>query len=426
MQRARQFVGLHDRLTDHLAQLVGTKETVPVSDLITRAAERDSAIREFEPQLRKFDAMMSFLIPDRRFPEHVQMEPTQEVLERFYDVVHTVISPTRLSPTFDKPLRCFSPADPLTEALKAMEEGDFSQVVVRTNGEMEILTHDGISRWLERQARRGIPKVEKATIGDALAFDPPENFAVMSGTQSIFEAQQALEHGLDQRKPRVAAVIVTKTGQKTEKPIGIATPWDLSYMFALKGEAWVGVYAGTDFAIRDGKGPQYLSHLLRTPHRWMTAMQLVFAVEGLHALDSETSRGHRTGNAKIHDDQGSVGPAGPVDSGPDAEAVREYRKQVRELRSDLREADAYNDAPRISRLRYKIRFLEDELKRAGQKRVSPELERARVNVTKQIKGVIRRIRKQSPALARHLDQTVKTGYSCAYRPDPNNPPIWQF
>ena len=52
------------------------------------------------------------------------------------------------------------------------------------------------------------------------------------------------------------------------------------------------------------------------------------------------------------------------------------------------------------------------------------IERARVAVTKNIKAALLRIREHHPALADHLDATVRRGYACAYRPDPRVPIRW--
>jgi hypothetical protein len=51
-------------------------------------------------------------------------------------------------------------------------------------------------------------------------------------------------------------------------------------------------------------------------------------------------------------------------------------------------------------------------------------ERARSAVTKTIKAAIRRLGTYDAALAFHLGATVKTGYVCAYTPDPGRRIRW--
>jgi len=51
-------------------------------------------------------------------------------------------------------------------------------------------------------------------------------------------------------------------------------------------------------------------------------------------------------------------------------------------------------------------------------------ERARVNVTKALRGAIRRIAQHDPDLGDHLRRRVRTGASCSYQPDPAGSVTW--
>ncbi|HVO23467.1 MAG TPA: hypothetical protein VMW56_07545 [Candidatus Margulisiibacteriota bacterium] len=51
-------------------------------------------------------------------------------------------------------------------------------------------------------------------------------------------------------------------------------------------------------------------------------------------------------------------------------------------------------------------------------------ERARLAVTKRIKAAVQKIEQHHTALGLHLIATIKTGYQCAYLPDPHDPISW--
>src|SRR5262245_4494184 len=53
-----------------------------------------------------------------------------------------------------------------------------------------------------------------------------------------------------------------------------------------------------------------------------------------------------------------------------------------------------------------------------------ERERARVTVSKGIKAALQRIGASHPALAEHLEVTIKRGYVCSYNPDPRVRIAW--
>ena len=53
-------------------------------------------------------------------------------------------------------------------------------------------------------------------------------------------------------------------------------------------------------------------------------------------------------------------------------------------------------------------------------------ERARLAVTKRIKAAVKRIEQHHAVLGLHLVATIKTGYQCAYLPDPHDPISWSI
>ena len=78
-----------------------------------------------------------------------------------------------------------------------------------------------------------------------------------------------------------------------------------------------------------------------------------------------------------------------------------------------------------------MEFLGEELARAvglggRDRRAASAAERARVNVTRTVAAVLKRITAGSPALGEHLTATVRTGYFCSYTPDPRKPVVWRL
>jgi non-specific serine/threonine protein kinase len=100
-------------------------------------------------------------------------------------------------------------------------------------------------------------------------------------------------------------------------------------------------------------------------------------------------------------------------------------------RDALEEARQWNDTERAARAEREIEFLTEELARAvglgGRSRTAASsAERARVNVSRTIGAVVKKIVSQSSALGQHLTATVRTGYFCSYSPDPRATIDWRF
>jgi len=228
LERVDEFINLFNRLADHLEKIVGGfKKNARWNflDFVDGAAQKNSVVNGVADELKDYGRLRNLITHSVRVRHMIIAAPTQAGLSRFRQIVQDIMHPKRLIPTFQKEVRCFSMLDPLVTALKYMAEGDFSQAVVRKEGRLHLLTAEGIGRWLERHANEGT--VAGAAIKDTLRYEVPNNFMTMGQDCSVHEARQAFQIALNQRRPRLFAIIITSKGGPTEDPLGIATPWDL-------------------------------------------------------------------------------------------------------------------------------------------------------------------------------------------------------
>jgi tetratricopeptide (TPR) repeat protein len=202
----------------------------------------------------------------------------------------------------------------------------------------------------------------------------------------------------------------------------VARSGDGEARFAREGEFWTLAYAGETTNLRDVKGLRYIACLLAGPGNEFHVLELVSAVEGW-----------ADGAGRTRTAGDGLGAGQPGDLGPvlDARAREEYRGRLDELRADLEEARGFGDDERAARLEEEIDALVAELARAvglgGRDRPqSSPAERARVNVTKAIRTAIKLIERQSPALAEHLNASIRTGRFCSYAPPGEAPPAWRL
>jgi hypothetical protein len=180
---------------------------------------------------------------------------------------------------------------------------------------------------------------------------------------------------------------------------------------------WLVGYAGARARVPDSLGLRYLDLLVRNPGRELAAVELVrlAAASGQAGADLTSTAAHADG---LHDASGA-------DDILDRQALAAYRQRLAGLDEELAEAQEWHDTERASRLRAEKDFLVRELAAAtglgGRPRqLGSESERARLNVTRAIRSAIARIRDRAPDAAAHLDQAVRTGIRCSYRP-PNRP-----
>jgi len=173
-------------------------------------------------------------------------------------------------------------------------------------------------------------------------------------------------------------------------------------------DVWTVGPRDTAVAIPGVKGLHYLRYLVERPGQDISALVLSDAVAG-HA-----------GAGMGDSDAGEL---------LDAQAIAAYRRRLSEIDADLAEADAWADPIRLERARLERQALLDELAAATglggrRRRAGSTQERARVAVRKAIVAAIGRIDRIHPAVARLLHDTVRTGTTCRYDPDPSRPVHW--
>ena len=178
------------------------------------------------------------------------------------------------------------------------------------------------------------------------------------------------------------------------------------------GDVWQVGFGGDVARMKDARGVHLLAVLLQHPG------------QEIHVLDL-AGGGPGAGDARQVADRGDAGPL------LDQAARTAYRRRLDDLREQLEEAESFNDPVRAERARHEMEVLAGELSRGvglggRDRRAASAAERARVNATRTIGGVVKKIASLSPRLGEHLRGTVRTGYYCVYAPDPTSPVRWQL
>jgi hypothetical protein len=189
-------------------------------------------------------------------------------------------------------------------------------------------------------------------------------------------------------------------------------------VFRNEGQFWTVSYLDSSFRVKDMRGLHHIAHLLAHPNERFHVRELSASVGG-DAFSPATS------DPSIHPDGEDAPPI------LDSKAKADYRARLSELRADLEEAERMNDRGRAERIREELDFVNTELSAAigltgRDRKISDLAERMRVRIGKTIRFALSGIREHDPSLAHHLASCIRTGYYCAYLPDPRQPMSWKF
>ncbi len=173
-----------------------------------------------------------------------------------------------------------------------------------------------------------------------------------------------------------------------------ATAWPVGNIFRKEGELWTVCYEHEVAHVSEIRGLLDIAKLLEHPggevHCIELAGQTSNAASGVEVLDEQ--------------------------------AKRSYRCRLREIESELADAEAANDPGRCERIEEERERLLEEMRKATglggrDRKMGDTTERARTTVTWRIRHAIKKLALANPTLAKHLNHSIKTGVFCSYSPE---------
>lgn len=165
-------------------------------------------------------------------------------------------------------------------------------------------------------------------------------------------------------------------------------------IFRKNGELWEMSYSGERVMLAELKGYQDIFVLLSNPHKEFHCSELM-TVPVVNGTEE------RAIDHKAHGD---------------------YKRKLAELQEDIDEAISMNDSVRAGLLQEEydkiLAHLKGALGLGGKARkIHDQQDKLRSAVTWRIRKAIRKISESLPALGVHLDNSVKTGVFCSYKPE---------
>jgi hypothetical protein len=232
MSPGEEFLDLYNKLDQHLRGLLlrfGTdsRDRPSFSQVVKQLALHNATIRNNYEWLIEYGELRNALVHEKSHGG-VQLlaDPRPETLERFRQFVGEMLQPTKVDGIASKPVREFSSDASLSAALAFMHDKDFSQIVVRLDGKLKLLSQAGLTRWLESKYDHGWLAEDTVAVGDVVRFEPDGTCKFVGRRVSADEVVTQFVRLPGPSSELLRAVIVTESGKPTEKAIGLVTPWD--------------------------------------------------------------------------------------------------------------------------------------------------------------------------------------------------------
>ncbi len=288
------------------------------------------------------------------------------------------------------------PARALVELLDSLlQRGGLDEMRVVLDLAAELMRREGLAGWETLAATAADFPITSFMTPTELAFLPAERPAVepLSTRDGYVLARTsllALAEGSAASPSSVGDAAATDDSPSESSTSGSS---DGASMVS-EGDVWRLSFEGRAIRLKRSKGLDDLATLLSAPGRDVAAVDLA----------------------------GSV-TAASEDEILDPAARRHYEERIRDLQTDLAEADDHHDTARSELLQAELDALVEQLASAvglggRSRRTAGTAERARSAVTQRIRSTIKRIGGLHADLGAHLDRSVSTGVLCRYEPRP--------
>lgn len=265
-----------------------------------------------------------------------------------------------------------------------------------------------LGRWEDAERHFDTAQVLHAGLASALwtARTEADRAAVRMASGDDAGARAAAQVALALAEDRGLVAIADRARAVLARPLARspvakrATPAPEVLLFRREGQLWTIGDPAAPVRLPDYRGLSYVAALLDRPGEEHLAAELAGALSAREE---------------------------PV---LDPAARAAFAARLDQLRIDAEDAERFGDGERAALAHAELDVLAAELGRAvglrgRDRRLPGPAERARSSVTKAIRAAIRRIATQEPALAEHLNNSIRTGTFCSYRRDTRHPVTWQ-
>jgi predicted transcriptional regulator len=226
--RVERFEAAFNRIHLKLKELVKSSgDHAPYGEVLYAGRKIHNSVRYHYEILKQFGYLRNALVHQRFSENYYIAEPHEEVVKEIERICELVIRPPSALSVASQPVISYQPETPIREILKMIEKKGFSQFpIYNEKGFVGLLTEGGIAKWMSVNLVGDVLSVKGIKAKHILAYEKLHNVAFLSRECSIHDLEDAFESSFD-RNEKLEAIIITQTGLKSNKPIGIVSSWDL-------------------------------------------------------------------------------------------------------------------------------------------------------------------------------------------------------
>jgi CBS domain-containing protein len=223
-----KFLDEYKKLERKLRSLAGANDQMSFRDVIKECKKQSIVVTLKEEIIFDLSALRNVFAHSDR--EKYIAEVNQVAYQLLAELLKLLEHPPTVLEFFKAEVYCANVEDVTETVLKKMQEKLFTHVPIYDGDKFKgILSETTIFDWLIDSIKQDKSEFYKRQIKDIKPeyLNSANNlFEVIKPGTDIFSVLKIFEDAINNQK-RLGVVLITPTGSKDEKPIGIITAWDL-------------------------------------------------------------------------------------------------------------------------------------------------------------------------------------------------------
>ncbi|MCM3567074.1 CBS domain-containing protein [Neobacillus mesonae] len=197
------------------------------TDLLKIGFPSFSIIRKYYHDLKMYGRLRNSIVHDKVELGFYIAEPHESVVDKIEKIAAQLTHPKAAVSIATKPVIYFHENTKLSEVLTAIQQHAYSVFpIYDTEGYKWLLTSENIIQWFAKNMIGTSIQINEVEIKDLFPLGKSYLVEFAPKEAGMFEIEEYFEN-YHLKGKKLEAVIITETGLKTQKPIGIVTSWDL-------------------------------------------------------------------------------------------------------------------------------------------------------------------------------------------------------
>ncbi len=224
-QLTSDFIGIYNRLDDTMKIELQKHQHVPFPSLLEEMALVNDIVKNNLSFLRNMGNLRNIVSHTKNRSGIGAAIPTEETVSRFQTLVDLIKNPPKLITKSATEIDIYTLGKTLAAVLIEMKDNDYSQLVIKNeDGVHQLITREGITKWLEHSIEEDIFSIKETQIADIIVFEDKNALEFVTRDTDIFEGLKIFASP----KKRIQALIITENGKNTEAPLGLITAYDIT------------------------------------------------------------------------------------------------------------------------------------------------------------------------------------------------------